>query len=154
MFGQSTEANTAAISGAWTPKAYSQLTWDITYRELFVKDTFLTTQRYDQSLLGRTNYNFVLKKGFITSQTLYELGSGQQQKTQFAYVQVPAGQGVYTYAGDFNHNGVQDLNEFEIAPLPDLADYIRVYTPTDVYIKDYSTLFNESFSINPKSVGE
>lgn len=149
-FAKATEAHTSTVSGEWLPQQAVQLRWNLSYRELFVKDTTLTSQKYDQSLLGRTEYNFIIRKGFITSQTLYEIGSGQQQKIQFTYVQVPAGQGVYTYAGDYNNNGVKDLNEFEVAPFSDLADYIKVYNTTNEYVKAYTTLFTQVFSINPK----
>ncbi len=150
LFVQTTEAQTLSANGEWLPKPAVQIRWHIAYRELFVKDSTLTSQKYDQSLLGRTEYNFVVKNGFITSQTLYEIGSGQQQKIQFTYVQVPAGQGVYTYAGDYNQNGVKDLNEFEVAPFTDVADYIKVYNTTNEYVKTYTTQLTQSLGINPK----
>lgn len=149
-FQQATEAQTLSAHGEWSPKPAIQIRWHTAYRELFIKDTTLTSQKQDQSLLGRAEYNFIIKKGFITTQTLYEIGSGQQQKIQFTYVQVPAGQGIYTYAGDYNNNGVKDLNEFEIAPFTDLADYIKVYNTTNEYVKTYTTQLAQSLGINPK----
>jgi hypothetical protein len=61
----------------------------------------------------------------------------------FTYLEVPTGQGVYTW-NDYNTNGVQELQEFEVVPFIDQAKYIRVYLPNRVYIKH--TRLN--FSIN------
>ena len=103
-------------------------------------------------MLGRSEWSFVVGKGFISSQTVYGVGSVQEQKQEFSYLLVPAGQGVYSYAGDFNNNGVKDLNEFEIAPFTDLAEYIKVFSPTNNYIKAFNTQLSLSLSINPKVI--
>ena len=128
-----------------------QLRINITYRELFVSDTILTAQRADNSLLGRIEYNIKGWNGFITGNTLYEIGSGQEQQKNYSYVQVPAGQGQYTWI-DYNHDGIQQLNEFVIAAYSDQAIYIRVYTPTNNYIKTNYIQFNYSIALNPKVI--
>ena len=151
-FIYSSTAFTNSFTGEYNSKKQLRLSWGITYRELHVSDTSLSLKKPDQSMLGRTELSFVVKRGFINSQTVYGIGSVQEQKQEFTYVQVPAGQGVYSYAGDFNNNGVKDLNEFEVAPFADLAEYIKVYSPTNTYIKAYNTQFSFSFSVNPKVI--
>ncbi len=103
------------------------------------------------ALIGQAQYDLNLLHGFITSSTFYEAGSGLQPLTTYTYVQVPAGTGVYAWT-DFNHDGIKELNEFYVSPFPDLADYIRVYTPTTQFIKVYTSGFTETFNMKPAAL--
>jgi hypothetical protein len=102
-------------------------------------------------VLARAGYDLQAIKGFITSNTLYEIGSVQEQKKEFTYAPVPDGTGVYTWI-DYNGNEAQEINEFEIAAFQSDADYIKLLIPTNEFLKAYSTIFNESITINPKSL--
>ncbi len=128
-----------------------QLRVDVTYRQLQVYNQTLTNLTPDNSLLGRVEYVLNGWNGFVTGNSLYEVGSGQQQQLAISYVQVPAGQGQYTWI-DYNHDGIQQLNEFEISPFADQATYIRLYTPTNVYVKTNNVQFNYSLVFNPKAI--
>jgi hypothetical protein len=121
------------------------------FRKLSIKDSLLTNQKDENTLLGRVEYFTKLLKGTITSNTFYEIGSGLEVKKEFSYLEVAAGQGVYSWT-DYNENGIKELNEFEIAAFKDQAVYIKVYTPTDEYIRAYTNQFNEVLNINPHAV--
>ncbi len=56
-----------------------------------------------------------------------------QRFETFRYVKVTPGQGTHTWT-DYNGNGVAEVGEFEPAPFPHLAEYIRVRVPTDSFI--------------------
>jgi len=129
----------------------SQLRFTVTYRQFIVNDTVLTTQAPDNSLLGRAEYQIKKWNGFLIGNALYELGAGQQQKLDYTYVQVPAGQGQYTWI-DYNKDGIAQLNEFVPAVFQDQATYIKVYTPTTDYIKVNYTQLNYSLTLNPKAL--
>jgi hypothetical protein len=127
----------------------SNLHFTFSYRQLSVYDTAKTTQKNGQDILGLAQYNITVDHGFLVSNTLYSVGSGLQQKEEYTFVQVPAGTGVYEWV-DFNHDGIAELNEFIVAPYADEADYIKVYNPTNQFVKDYTVKFNELLSINPR----
>lgn len=129
----------------------SQLKINAAYRRLTIVDPALTTQAPDNTLVGRIEYNFRLWKGFLNSNSYYEIGSGLEVKKEFSYIEVAAGQGVYTWI-DYNNNNVKELNEFEIAAYADQATYIKVYTPTSDYIKTYTNQFSQTVTLKPAAL--
>ncbi len=129
----------------------NQLKINVAYRRLQIIDTLLTFQKPDNSLVSRLEYNVKLWKGVFSSNTFYEIGSGLEVKKEFSYIEVAAGQGVYTW-NDYNNNNIKELNEFEIAAFADQAKYIKVYTPTSDYVKTYSNQFSENIILKPAAV--
>ena len=121
------------------------------YRELEITDSVLTAQKPDKTILGRIEYDLKALKNTIISNTFYETGTGQELKKEFIYIEVPAGQGVYTWI-DYNENGIKELQEFEMAAFPDQATYIRSFVPTNEYVNTYSTQFSQSLNLNPTQI--
>ena len=121
-----------------------------TFRKLKVLNS-VSRQEEDETILGRAEYVMNELKGLITGNILYEVGAGQEQKRDFTYFEVPAGTGQYAWI-DYNSDGVQQLNEFELAAFPDQAKFIRILTPTNEFIKANYITFNYSLGLNPRSL--
>lgn len=136
------------VGGAWKASEISRLKWDFTYRNLSVLDTLLTTQEPKETYLGRLEYVLRTKDRFITANTVYQIGSGQQQRVQYNYVNVNQGQGTHIWV-DRNNDEVQQINEFELAQFADQADYIRVTLLTGEFIRTNNVSFSQSLNISP-----
>lgn len=115
------------------------------YRTLDFTDA---TRKNEPSLNSRILYNDRFFNQLIQLGTAYETSSGTIAQQEFTYVEVPTGQGVYTW-NDYNGNGIQELEEFEIAQFSDQARFIRIFLPNQVYIKTNQNKFSQSVALNP-----
>jgi hypothetical protein len=111
----------------------------------------LSSNKPDESLLGRLEYRLKLWKGAATITTFYQIGSGLEVKKEFSYVRVADGQGIYEWV-DRDSNEVETLDEFEVAAYQYNANYIRINIPTNDYVKTHSNLFNETLYLRPDVV--
>lgn len=123
----------------------SDLSVYVNYRNLDFVDS---TKKRESSLNSRIIYTDRFFNQLIQSTTVYETISGSIPQQEFTYLEVPAGQGVYTW-NDYNANGIQELQEFEIAPFIDQAKYIRIFLPNRIYIKTHQNKFSQSVTLNP-----
>lgn len=103
----------------------------------------------ENSLNSRLNFSQKLWNNLVLWNTVFETNSGTLPQQDFTYVEVEPGQGAYTWI-DYNDNGIQELNEFEVAQFADQGDYIRVLLPNQVFVKTHQNRFSQTLTINPK----
>ncbi|WKN30632.1 hypothetical protein PZB74_16870 [Porifericola rhodea] len=125
----------------------------LTYRQaqskndsLFLSENAIESQA--NTLMGQLSWKGSLLKGAINSDLFYSLANGREPKREFVYVQVPVGEGSYTWRDD-NGNGVEELDEFYEARYFDERNYIRVFVPTT----DYQLAFTNNFNYQLKIQG-
>jgi hypothetical protein len=123
----------------------SDLSVFVNYRNLKYEDQ---TRGNEPSLNSRVLYNDRFFNQLIQTTTAYETTSGKIAQQEFTYLEVEPRQGVYAW-NDYNGNGVQELQEFEIAPFPDQAKYVRVFLPNQIFVKTHQNKFSESVTLNP-----
>jgi hypothetical protein len=85
---------------------------------------------------------------FITSDIKIASFNGNTRRDEMVFVETPPGQG--THRNDYNGNGIQEINEFEVAVYADQANYIRVILPSKNYIPTLNNRYNASVSFNPE----
>ena len=144
-------ANTFSFLGEILAKKHHKITWDLTYRNL-QQDTLL--KKNDELVhfyLGRVSYKFLFLKGVFRGNTLYEIGSGREQKIQYNYLESPDGQGSYAWQ-DINDNGIQELNEFYVSSFPNENKYLRIITNSLEFQAVNTTRFNQTLNISPKAI--
>ncbi|MDQ3100049.1 MAG: hypothetical protein M3R08_01570 [Bacteroidota bacterium] len=126
----------------------NRLNTTFTYRQLNIIDTMLTAQDPEDTYLTRIDYDLTMLKGIAILDAFYEFGSGLEQRREYIYLEVPGGQGLYIWS-DYNENGNKELNEFEIAPFGYEANYIRVFVPSDNYVRTFSNQLSASIDLRP-----
>lgn len=147
-FRQQSHSHTTELGFGLARWQNHRITFTGSYRELIVDDTTFNAQKPERTLLGRLEYTGNLLHNVLQVQTLYEFGSGQEQKRSYTYVEVPTGQGIYWWV-DYNKDGVQQSNEFEIAIYPEQKKFVRVFTPTNEYVRVNYVNYNQSVMIDP-----
>lgn len=147
---QGTVGETYRISGALNENPNHVFRSSLALRNLVINDSTLTGLRPDRTLLSRTEYRFRLLKGIIYGQIFYEIGSGQEVKKEYSFLEVAPGQGAFTWI-DYNENGVKELNEFEVAVFSDQARYIKIFTPTNQFVKTFNNQFSQVINVGAPS---
>ncbi|HOS15773.1 MAG TPA: hypothetical protein PKX15_01925 [Bacteroidales bacterium] len=127
------------------------LRFTLSYRNLRYKDSLAATQAPENTLLASIDYQGQICKGAIQWGLFYELGSGMEQKNAYTYIKVANNQGTYQWI-DYNGNGIEELDEFEVAIYKDQANYIRLWLVSNEYIKTFNNKLTQSLGLRPAAV--
>ncbi|HNB80845.1 MAG TPA: hypothetical protein PLP14_02035, partial [Chitinophagaceae bacterium] len=130
---RSTETGLFQLNGQIQTLKNQTIQFTASHRTLHVLNQQVSTLKPEENSTARIDYQLSLLQNLVGATFWYEGGLGQEQKREFSYVQVPAGQGQYVWR-DYNHDSLKQLNEFELAIFPDEKLYIKVFTPTNQYV--------------------
>lgn len=122
----------------------STLSVFINYRNLKYVNS---NQKNLPSLNTNIVYTSQLFNQFIQNATTFETSAGTIQQQDFTFLEVDPGKGVYMWI-DYNGNGIQELQEFEIATFSDQAKFVLVFLPNQVFVNTASSQFSESLTFN------
>ncbi len=139
-------SNTFFLDSRLIQNTNTNLSLYINYRTLKNTDEAIDDE---QSINSRLQYNQKFIKQLFQWNTIFETNSGALAQQDFTYVEVEPGQGSFTWI-DYNNNGIQELEEFEIAQFQDQGKYIRVLLPNQVFIKTHQNRLSQTLTINPQ----
>jgi hypothetical protein len=149
--GRISTVEETGLNGSWSVKQNHQISGNISYRNLKVADTARSSLRPQQTYLGRIDYNFNLLKSSVSGNMGYEIGSGQEQRIEYQYIKVRQGEGQYIWRNR-NDDTIPQLDEFELSPFPDLADYVRVTLLTGQFIRTNNVVYTQSLRFEPRNI--
>ncbi|MDC1266286.1 hypothetical protein N8009_05790, partial [Flavobacteriaceae bacterium] len=138
-------SDTYYLDSKWIQTQNTNLSLYANYRVFKSTNTSTATQK---SINSRLQYSQKLANNLIHWNTLFETNAGRLPQQDFTYVEVEPGQGSFVWF-DYNENGIQELEEFEIAQFQDQATYVRVLLPNQVYIRTHQNKLSQSLTINP-----
>lgn len=138
-------SNTFYLKSKLIQSQNRDLSFYANYRILSWTDPLMEREK---TLNSRVVYNDRFWDGLVVTNTIYETSSGTIAQQEYTYLEVEPGRGIYMWI-DYNHNGIQELEEFEVAPFPDQAKYVRLYLPNQVFVKTHQNKFSQSLTLNP-----
>ena len=141
-------SNTYYLASKLIQNTNTDLSLYINYRTLNSEDESVEDE---QSLNSRLQYRQNMFNQLIQWNTVFETNSGTLPQQEFTYIEVEPGQGAYTWI-DYNTNGIQELEEFEIAQFQDQGSYIRVLLPNQVFLKTHQNRLSQTLTINPRQL--
>ena len=139
-------SNTYYLKSKLIQDTATDLSVYINYRSLKSVDVAIEDE---QSLNSRVTFNQQLFNQIVQWNTVFETNSGSLPQQDFTYVKVEPGQGAYSWI-DYNNNGIQELDEFEIAQFQDQGEYIRVLLPNQVFVQTHQNRMSQTLTINPQ----
>lgn len=144
-----TQARDVRLSSSIQIDRFNSITLTSALRELEYLDTSIGTPS-ENTLQGRFEYSGRLFKRAIRTNMFYELGTGQEPRKEFSFIQVGDGNGNFIW-NDYDSNGVQSLDEFEVASNLDIgrANFIRQFLPVQGFVKSYTNRFSHFVRIQP-----
>lgn len=101
----------------------------------------------EPSLNSRLIYNDKFFNQIAQTTTTYETTSGNIAQQEFTFLEVEPGRGIFTW-NDYNTNGIQEIQEFEVAPFPDQAKFLKVFLPNQIFIKTHQNKFSQAITFN------
>ena len=121
-----------------------------TYRNqsLFDSSGTRTPEHY---FVGSVQYTGRFLRNALIVNTYYETGSGMELKRTFTFIKVAKGQGTHVW-NDYNRNGIAELDEFEVSPFPDEAEYVKVWIAGTEYVNAWQSQWTQSFQLRPAAV--
>ena len=125
------------------------LTMNAVYRNQSLADS--STGKPEHYFVGNLQYTGRFFRNALVVNTYYETGSAMELKKTYTFVKVAAGHGTHVW-NDYNGNGIEELDEFEVAAFPDEALYVKVWIPGTDYVNVYQSQWNQSFQLRPAAV--
>ena len=150
---RSTSAKEVSAEGKYQAARNLQFGGNFTYRALEVPGQALVEDNPSSTFLGRFDVRAEAIQRAFTSQTTYQVGSGQEPRVDFQYLYVGPGQGQYIWQDSlYNNDGRIQPNEVVLSPFPDIADYIRVSVFNNNFIRTDNVGINQRFNWDPDRI--
>lgn len=118
-----------------------------TYRHQSLFDS-LSHAKGEHYFVGNLQYTGRFLRNSLIINTYYETGSGMELRKTFTYIKVAKGQGTHVW-NDYNGNGIEELDEFEVAMFPDEAEYVKVWIAGTDYVNVWQNQWTQSLQLRP-----
>lgn len=127
------EAMTGYARLGWRPNPVFNLLSTTSIRDFRVTDSLFKTQGIVDTRILNTNLQTSIqpKNRFLYANFVYDVSSEQTARKEVRFIEVNPGQGQYVWLDSlFNNDGIQQVDEFQLAANPLIANFVRVVAPS------------------------
>jgi hypothetical protein len=124
---------------------------NVSYRNLSVRNEKLTSQRPQETYLGRIDASMNKWKNSFYAQSSYELGSGQEQRIEYFYQKVESGKGNFTWRDANRDTQIQQDEVFPVV-FQDSANIVRFVIASNQFIRTNNLTVSQIFNLSPKNI--
>jgi len=121
-----------------------------TYRNQSVFDS-VQHPHAEHYFVGNLQYTGRFLRNALIINTYYETGSGMELKKTYTFIKVAKGEGTHVW-NDYNGNGIEELDEFEVAAFRDEAEYVKVWIAGTDYVNVWQSQWTQSVQLRPGAV--
>jgi len=121
-----------------------------TYRYQSLADS-LGKAAGEHYFVGNIQYTGRFLRNALIINTYYETGSGMELKKAFTFIKVAKGQGTHVW-NDYNGNGIEEIDEFEVSAFPDEAEFVKVWIAGTEYVNVWQNQWTQSIQLRPAAV--
>ena len=136
---------------AYKTKFGFSMNGNISYRNLTVRDEKLTSQRPQETYLGRIDASLSKWKNSFYAQSSYELGSGQEQRIEYFFQKVEPGKGNFTWR-DVNKDAQIQQDEIFPVVFQDSANVVRFVVASNQFIRTNNLTISQILNLSPKNI--
>lgn len=151
LYRDKSVAHTEYVKLIYNPISNLSFQNTTSYRQFDLLDEKFETQGLSDknSFITNLQGTWFTNSRIVFTNLIYEVTQEQVAQKEVAYIEVNEGQGQYEWL-DYNENGVQELDEFQISTNPLRANFIRVLVPTRDLFPTTGVNFSGNFKIDLK----
>ncbi len=126
-------AHTAYARFGWRPSSVFNLLSTTSVRDFRVEDSLFKGQGIVDTRILNTNLQSSIqpKNQWLYANFVYDVSSEQTARKEVRFIEVNPGLGQYIWLDSlFNNDGIQQVDEFQLAANPLTANFIRVLAPS------------------------
>ncbi len=122
---------------------HQELALNFTYRDFYYEDPALRGLN-EETVQGRLDWNAAFLDRHVRSELTFAAATGRELRRDFQFIPAPMpGQGTHQYIGPPDDAAArQDIRNYVEAIRPEDRNFIKIFVPTNEYIKAYTNNFN------------